>query len=215
MFDCEDRRLGEIIMTTDYKVDVWSKTRWQKPVEDKDLNSPPGGESKGDRYIVGGSATGAWSGYDDYIATYDGSSWEFTAPVEGMFTWVKDEDAIYYFITSWEHTIGFTEQITTGDGTTTIDWRLGNKFIFTYDAQNEIFTFIAPTKSCNLFMILIQDGVGGRTPTFPANVHGPNNGAALSWSSSGGAKDTLALYYSLSLDIYFVIASYNFAALSQ
>jgi len=68
------------------------------------------------------------------------------------------------------HSVGFTLQTATGDGTTTIDWRLGNKFKFTFGAANETFTFTAPTKPCNLMLILIQDGVGSRTATWPGTV---------------------------------------------
>ncbi|NCD00105.1 MAG: hypothetical protein EOL95_10445, partial [Bacteroidia bacterium] len=44
------------------------------------------------------------------------------------------------------NSVGFTMQTATGDGTTTIDWKLGNKFKFTFGAQSETFTFTAPTK---------------------------------------------------------------------
>lgn len=74
---------------------------WQQPVLDKDLTAPPGGESKGDRYIVGPSATGAWSGEDGNIAVYNGSGWDFTDKQEGMRVYVKDEDTVYEYITSW------------------------------------------------------------------------------------------------------------------
>jgi len=65
------------------------------------------------------------------------------------------------------HSIGFTLQSTTGDGTTTIDWKLGNKFKFTFGAQNETFTFTAPTKTGAFQLIIIQDGTGSRTATWP------------------------------------------------
>ncbi|NCD07118.1 MAG: hypothetical protein EOL97_13450, partial [Spirochaetia bacterium] len=52
------------------------------------------------------------------------------------------------------HSIGFTMQTATGDGTTTINWKLGNKFKFTFGAQSETFTFTAPTKPCSLTLIL-------------------------------------------------------------
>ena len=44
-----------------------------------------------------------------------------------------------------EHSIGFTMQTATGDGTTTIDWKLGNHIDFTFGAFNEVFTFTAPS----------------------------------------------------------------------
>jgi len=68
---------------------------WQEPVEDKDLTAPPGSPSSGDRYIVATSGTGDWSGHDGDIAEYNGSSWDFTADVEGFACYIKDEDKLY------------------------------------------------------------------------------------------------------------------------
>jgi len=44
---------------------------------------PPVSPSEGDRYIVGSSATGVWSGEDDKIAVFIGSNWIFFTPAEG------------------------------------------------------------------------------------------------------------------------------------
>jgi len=68
------------------------------------------------------------------------------------------------------HSAGFTLQTTTGDGTTTIDWKLGIKFKFTFGEQNDVFTFTAPTNSCNILLMLIQDATGSRTATWPGTV---------------------------------------------
>ena len=54
-------------------------------------------------------------------------------------------------------------QTATGDGTTTIDWGLGNIFYFTFGAQNDAFTFTAPPGSAPLYLFVKQDGVGSRT----------------------------------------------------
>jgi len=61
-------------------------------------------------------------------------------------------------------------QTANGDGTTTINWSLGNKMKFTFGAQNETFTFTAPTNSSPMILMLIQDGVGSRTATWPGTV---------------------------------------------
>jgi len=75
---------------------------WQDSVLDKDLTAPPSSPNSGDRYIVGDSATGDWSGHDKEIAEYNGSSWDFTTTSEGLATWVEDEDKIYVFNgTTW------------------------------------------------------------------------------------------------------------------
>lgn len=68
---------------------------------DKDLTAPPGSPAAGDRYIVGASATGAWSGQDGNLAAYQDSAWEFYAPQEGWMAWVEDEQACYRYDSAW------------------------------------------------------------------------------------------------------------------
>lgn len=92
------------------------------------------------------------------------------------------------------HTIGFTQQSATGDGTTTIDWRLGNKFKFTFGAANETFTFTAPSNPCNILLVLIQDGVGSRTATWPATVKWPA-ATAPTLTTTAAAIDIIAFYF--------------------
>ena len=90
------------------------------------------------------------------------------------------------------HSIGFALQSTTGDGTTTIDWTLGNKFKFTFGAQNETFTFTQPTNPCTLMLTIIQDATGSRTITWPATVKWPA-GTAPTLTTTANARDKIAL----------------------
>ena len=106
------------------------------------------------------------------------------------------------------HTIGFTQQIATGDGTTTIDWKLGNKFKFTFGAFNEIFTFTAPTNPCNLLLMLVQDAEGSRTVTFPATVKWAG-GSAPTLTTDANGIDICSFYYDGTN--YFGAASLAFA----
>jgi len=76
-----------------------------------------------------------------------------------------------------DNSIGFTMQTATGDGTTTIDWKNGNHFDFTFGAFNETFTFTAPTKPAVLTLSLKQDSVGSRTATWPGTVKWPGGTA--------------------------------------
>ncbi len=92
------------------------------------------------------------------------------------------------------NTIGFTQQTATGDGTTTIDWKLGNKFKFTFGAQNDTFTFTAPTNPCNILLMLVQDGTGSRTATWPATVKWPA-GTAPTLTTAASSVDIVAFYY--------------------
>lgn len=106
------------------------------------------------------------------------------------------------------HSIGFTEQSITGDGTTDIDWKLGNKFFFTFGVQNETFTFTAPSKPCSLLLVLKQDSVGSRTITWPATVKWVNK-TAPTLTTDPNAIDVIALYYAGDGN-YYCQASLNF-----
>ena len=70
---------------------------WQGAVKDKDLTAPPGSPSTGDRYIVASVASGAWTGEEDNIAEWMGSSWSFDTPEAGWAVWIDDESEIYVF----------------------------------------------------------------------------------------------------------------------
>lgn len=75
---------------------------WQNSVKDR-LATPPGSPALGDRYLVIATATGAWEGQENKIAEWNSSSWDFTAPLTGMFVAVDDEsDGLYnYGGASW------------------------------------------------------------------------------------------------------------------
>jgi len=104
--------------------------------------------------------------------------------------------------------LGFTQQSTTGDGTTTIDWTLGNKFKFTFGAQIETFTFTAPNKPCNLILVIVQDGTGSRTVTWPGTVKW-SGGTAPTLTTTGGGIDIASFYYDGTN--YFGMTSLGFA----
>jgi hypothetical protein len=102
------------------RVPTTDEFTFQLPVKDKDLSSPPGSPAKGDRYIIAATGSGAWSGQTGNIAlcTVGGGSpsWEFIIKVEGMKTWVEDEN-IYYFYdgTNWITSIGLFDIDINGD----------------------------------------------------------------------------------------------------
>ena len=82
-------------MATQYRVVPEDQQSAQRPVLDT-LNAPPGGEAKGDRYLVG-TGSGAWAGHDEAIATYTGAAWIFDTPAEGWETYCIDEAAYLFF----------------------------------------------------------------------------------------------------------------------
>jgi len=91
------------------------------------------------------------------------------------------------------NTVGFTLQAVTGsDTTTTIDWKLGNKFKFTFGAMNETLTFTAPTNPCTLMLTIIQDATGSRTITWPETVKWPGGTEGV-LTTTANARDKVAL----------------------
>jgi len=93
------------------------------------------------------------------------------------------------------NSIGFTAQTATGDGTTTIDWGLGNKFNFQFGAFNETFTFTDPAKPGNFTLKLVQDSVGSRTATFPANVEFSGGTAPTLTTTATTGTDIISFYF--------------------
>lgn len=73
----------------------------QAGVIDKDLTAPPGGESEGDIYIVGGSATGDWAGQDADLAIYQDGGWVFVTPLNGFIAFIADETTLYVYNSGW------------------------------------------------------------------------------------------------------------------
>jgi hypothetical protein len=84
-----------------YKVPTLSTFEWQQPVLDKDLTAPPGGEAKGDRYLIVGTGSGDWTGHTGDIAIYTGAGWDFVTKKEGMICYVKDENKLYLYVAAW------------------------------------------------------------------------------------------------------------------
>ena len=85
---------------------------WKPPVIDKDLDTPPGGPTSGDRYIVKTTGLGAWAGHDEDIAEWNGAAWVFYDPVTGWAVittddskgWVWDGSAWIQFAASQVYT---------------------------------------------------------------------------------------------------------------
>ena len=116
--------------------------------------------------------------------------------MDGKIAKVKDDTApeLGGELDAGAHSIGFTQGAATGDGTTTIDWKTGNKFKFTFGAQNDIFTFTAPSNPCNLLLVILQDGEGSRTLTWPGTMKWID-GTAPTLSTGAGAIDIVSMYY--------------------
>ncbi len=79
------------LATKSYVDNLVQLIEWQDSVIDRDLTGPPGAPTTGDRYIVAATATGDWTGQEDNIAEWNGSSWDFTTPSLGMIVAIDDE----------------------------------------------------------------------------------------------------------------------------
>lgn len=67
-------------------------------VVQRDLNTPPGSPTNGQRWHVGSSPTGAWSGQGGKIAVRSNSAWVFITPKEGwLMTSQADAGKLYKY----------------------------------------------------------------------------------------------------------------------
>lgn len=67
--------LSDIIIPVDFSGNIFYPLAQQ--------NAPPVSPSSGDVYLVGTAGSGAWSGHNNDIATYNGASWDFTDATTG------------------------------------------------------------------------------------------------------------------------------------
>lgn len=92
---------------------------WQDSVKNRNTTTPPTTNTKGDRYIVPASATGAWSGKTNQIAHWNGSAWEFYTPEVGWSVYVDDENKNYVFnSTNWVKSGEANQTVNAGAGLT-------------------------------------------------------------------------------------------------
>lgn len=61
------------------------------------LTAPPGSPAEGDMHVVGSPATGAWSGFEDYIAYYSNGQWEFVSYIEGLLVWSIPDTTLFVY----------------------------------------------------------------------------------------------------------------------
>jgi hypothetical protein len=81
------------------------KVRWY--VENQTTTAPPGSPTANVEYVVGPSATGAWSGKDTQIARYENGAWTYYVPAAGWSIYDKSNSTQYTFNgTSWISSAG-------------------------------------------------------------------------------------------------------------
>lgn len=73
-------------------------------------NAPPGSPASGDRYIVGSSPSGDWSGHAGELALYLVSAWVFYSVSEGWILWDEGTDAaLAYNGSSWVNVLSLQQ----------------------------------------------------------------------------------------------------------
>jgi hypothetical protein len=82
--------------TKEYVDSLASGLRWVAPVLAR-TTTPPGSPVTADRYIVSSTATGDFVGYENYIAQYNGASWDFTTSTTNTTAFVTNESIAYTF----------------------------------------------------------------------------------------------------------------------
>lgn len=65
-------------------------------VESRTLSTPPAALSTDAAWIVGGNATGEWTGHSDEVAIRDASGWSFVTPSDGCLVFIRAE-AVFAF----------------------------------------------------------------------------------------------------------------------
>lgn len=145
---------------------------WVAPVLDKDTLAPPGGESNGDRYWIGGTGTGTWAGHDYEIAEYNGSGWDYTTDQEGMAAYVDDEDMYYYYtgsvLQALSNATGLHASTHITGGSDEID---GDKLDITYSPSNYT-PSTTPSEADNLDNLTAHlYGIDQELDNFAASVH--------------------------------------------
>lgn len=157
---------------------------WQNAVINRTTNTPPGSPAIGDRYIVGPSPTGAWSGKSNYIAQWTGTSWVLFAPTNGQVAFSTADNAWYdYTGSKWVVHESVTQEavLTSADvsmlGTTSVSVPVPAGAVFYPDTCGIIVT--AATSVTSYPAVSFGDNANGSTYYLPASVCPNLNG---SWS---------------------------------
>ncbi|TGD96480.1 DUF2793 domain-containing protein [Methylobacterium nonmethylotrophicum] len=153
----------------------------QLAVLDRDLGAPPASPAEGDRYIVGPSPTGLWSGWAGRVVRWQDGAWQPTAPRPGWLAFVADEaDLCTYIGTAW---VSFRATLTALQNLA----RLG--IGTTADAQNP---FAAKLNKALWTALTVPEGGTGDLRT-TLNKEAPGNTLSVLFQSGFSGRAELGL----------------------
>lgn len=144
----------------------------QMTVLDRNLSTPPASPIDGVRYIVGASASGAWSGHDGAIAAWQDNAWAFFTPQPGWRAYIVDEDGLAVWDGSqWRNLSASVNPAPLVGVNTTADAvnKLAAKsdvILFSHDdvtpGSGEIRTILNKSSAARTASFLFQTGYSGR-----------------------------------------------------
>lgn len=169
------------------RIKIEETDSWQKPILSISNN---GTATKGNRYIVGDTPTGEFSGFStDSILTYDGTAWLEDVPEKGWTTYDLDQDKfLLYQDSSWNDNSLTASNVITD--TTNFDNNLSA-------ADDTV------QKALETIDDLITSGGGTLDDLSDVNTSGVTDGQALVYDSGSGTwiPGTIAIGSILSLAI--------------
>lgn len=171
-------------------------------------NDPPGSPTDGQRYVIGTSPTGTWSGKAKYLAVYRGG-WQFYAPYSGAVVYnLGDGKPYQYLASAWAIYAGVVgpagpagddgsalTTITSSSGVVTIDCAIGDNFTITLSEDVTSVSLSnepASGHAKNVCLEIIQPSGSAYTFAFPAGWTWPS-GIVGTVSSVPNAVDELNL----------------------
>lgn len=175
---------------------------------DKDLSAPPGSPTLGDRYIVGPSPTGDWSGHADDFAEYDGSTWQFTAPQTNQPSYVIDETRLY----EWDGTAWGPLSGSPAGSDTQVQFNDGGDF-----GGSSGLTYDKTGTALSIDNLQLDGNTLSSTDTNGSVVITPNGTGAIQTDTSGNARGNQAVDFQGSRVVATQVASgdYSFIAGGQ
>lgn len=153
-------------------------------VKDRDLTTPPGGESNGDRYIVKATGGGDWTGEDGKLAVRVADAWEFYTIPQGMRVHVQDEDRVF-IKGGTDHDLRPVLDVISGvaSGIATLSSKASQMYEVTLDADWVPALAFGLGEDSHIRIIITQNAGAAKTVTLPG---GELWDGGVAWTMTAG-----------------------------